>query len=555
MFQPTILIIDDDPDNLGIMTGFLEDQQFTILVAEEGEIGVARAGYARPDLILLDIMMPGMDGYETCRRMKAQESTREIPVIFMTALAKTEQKLRGFEVGAVDYITKPFQREEVLARVGVHLCIRQLAASLRERNDAIEAVFRSIQDAIITFDGDDNIVECNDAARKLLCIGADGSGTPSRLEDLPSSGRIDKVVNECRRQRTTIKLERHHYSNRMVSMAASPLLDRNGNHNGTVLVIHDETRLEELERALKKRTHYHGIIGASEGMQSIYALLDAVSQVNTSVLIFGESGTGKELVAKAVHEMGRRSNRPFLKLDCTALADSLLESELFGHVRGAFTGATGDKVGILQKADGGTIFLDEIGDISPLMQTRLLRFLQEREIKRVGDSTPIKVDVRVIAATNKDLDEKVKAGTFRDDLLYRLKVYCIELPPLRRRKSDIPLLISHFLEEIGATLNKGEFQVSEEARQILANYYWPGNVRELRNALESAMVRCQGGIVRPEHLPKHLCPSPSLPLDKAQFIVSALDATGGNKSKAARLLGLDRSTLYRMMRQYKIKNV
>lgn len=553
MFHPSILVIDDDPDNLAIVTGFLDNQQFTILVAEEGEIGVARAGHARPDLILLDIMMPGMDGYETCRRLKAQESTRDIPVIFMTALSETEHKLRGFEAGAVDYITKPFQRAEILARVGVHLRMRELATNLRERNESIEAVFRSIQDAIITFDSDGNIVEFNDAAKTLISRGATSPGTPSHVGNLPSSGQVIQVVDECRRLRTTITVDRHPYSGRVVSMVASPLLDRNGNHSGTVLVIRDETRLEELERALKKRTHYHGIIGTSERMQSIYALLDAVSPVDTSVLILGESGTGKELVAKAIHEMGRRSDKPFIKLDCAALADSLLESELFGHVKGAFTGAIGDKAGLFQKADGGTIFLDEIGDISPLMQTRLLRFLQEREIKRVGDSTPTKVDVRVIAATNKNLDERVKAGEFREDLLYRLKVFCIELPQLMKHKSDIPLLIAHFLKEIGARLDKGEFHVSDEAQQILANYYWPGNVRELRNTLEAAMVRCKNGIVRPEHLPKNLYLSKSLPLDESQFIISALFSTGGNKSRTARLLGLDRSTLYRKMRQYNIE--
>jgi DNA-binding NtrC family response regulator len=287
-------------------------------------------------------------------------------------------------------------------------------------------------------------------------------------------------------------------------------------------------------------------------MQAIFALLDAVSPVDTAVLIFGESGTGKELVAKAVHEGSRRNEKPFIKLDCAALTDSLLESELFGHVKGAFTGAHCDTTGLIQKADGGTIFLDEIGDISPLMQARLLRFLQEKEIKRVGNSTPLKVDVRVVAATNKDLEAKVKAGVFREDLWYRLKVLCIELPQLMKRKSDIPLLVSHFLKEIGATLNKGEFRVSDDVQQILTGYYWPGNVRELRNTLESAMVRCQSGIILPQHLPKNLCMSTRLPLDERLFIVSALDVTGGNKAKAARLLGLDRSTIYRKMRQYKI---
>jgi transcriptional regulator with PAS, ATPase and Fis domain len=364
--------------------------------------------------------------------------------------------------------------------------------------------------------------------------------------------QLSQIVNECQRLRATVTVDRHHYYGGVVNMVASPLIDCNGNHNGTVLVIHDVTRLEELERAETRRTRYNSIIGSSAKMQSVYVLLDAVSKVDTSVILCGESGTGKELVAKEIHETGRRCAKPFVKVDCAALADSLLESELFGHVKGAFTGAIYDKVGLLQKADGGTILLDEIGDISPLMQTRLLRFLQEREIKRVGDSKPIKVDVRVIAATNKNLEDKVRAGEFREDLLYRLRVFCIEIPPLRKRKQDIPLLISHFLKEIGSTLNKGEFHVSDEVQKILADYYWPGNVRELRNALESAMVCCQGGIILQKHLPKSLCLSSSLPVDESRFIASALSSTGGNKSRAARLLGLDRSTLYRKMKQYNL---
>ncbi|MEI6127860.1 MAG: sigma 54-interacting transcriptional regulator, partial [Pseudomonadota bacterium] len=280
----------------------------------------------------------------------------------------------------------------------------------------------------------------------------------------------------------------------------------------------------------------------------------------TTVLITGDSGTGKELVAEAIHYSGPRALKPLVKVNCSALSENLLESELFGHVRGAFTGAIRDKVGRFQLAEGGSILLDEIGDISPAIQLKLLRVLQEKVCERVGDSLPMKVDVRVLAATNRDLQKKVLKGEFREDLYYRLKVVKIALPALRDRLADIPLLVEHFCARFNRSFNKNISGISPEVMKAFMKYTWPGNIRELEHALEHAFVVCHEPLITCEHLPQEimdygrgkrsafeapgLCASPD--------IIEALKTSGGNKAKAARALGMSRQTLYRKMKEYKI---
>jgi transcriptional regulator with PAS, ATPase and Fis domain len=319
----------------------------------------------------------------------------------------------------------------------------------------------------------------------------------------------------------------------------------------------DDTQLEFLEKQVSRKTEYAGIVGKDSSMQRMFSLIDALANVQTTVLINGESGTGKEMVAAALHHQGVRRKRPFIKVNCSALSEHLLESELFGHVRGAFTGAIADKTGRFQKADGGTILLDEIGDISLAMQMRLLRVLQEHEFEKVGDATPIRVDVRVIAATNQDLAEKVRMGTFRQDLYYRLNVIRLVIPPLRDRKDDIPLLVEHFLHKFSRKFDKPLCTVSQEAMELLMRYSWPGNVRELEHVIEYATVFTSSTIITEKNLPQDLIVSllhnrtdevhpPEI--HNNMSIEAALDKAGGNKAKAARLLGLSRSTLYRMLR-------
>jgi transcriptional regulator with GAF, ATPase, and Fis domain len=347
-----------------------------------------------------------------------------------------------------------------------------------------------------------------------------------------------------------------------VSLKTTPLLNSKGRFSGAVLVVRDETRLHALEQDLKDRLQYHNIIGKSEKMQNIYSLLEDLADVQTTVLITGESGTGKEMVAEALHYKGERREKPLVKVNCSALSENLLESELFGHIRGAFTGAVKDKVGRFQLAHGGTIFLDEIGDISPRMQVKLLRVLQEKEFERVGESTSIKVDVRVIAATNQNLLEKVKTRKFREDLYYRLKVVEIEIPPLRERRDDIPSLVKHFRMKFNTRFNKNIISISEEVQKIFMDYSWPGNVRELEHTLEHAFILCHQDTITVHHLPldiKSTAEKKATVVKETegmeisrQRIVEALDKAGWNKSKAARMLGVNVRTIYRKIKKHGI---
>ena len=294
----------------------------------------------------------------------------------------------------------------------------------------------------------------------------------------------------------------------------------------------------------------------------MYNSLEILANPTTTVFITGDSGTGKDVAARALHYGGARANGPFVTVNCSALAESLLESELFGHVKGAFTGADRDKIGRFEAADGGTILLDEIGDISPLIQLKLLRVLQEKEFDRVGESNPRKVDVRVLASTNRNLKEAIRTGKFREDLYYRLNVIQINLPPLRERYEDIPLLINHFCGVFQKSYDKKISAVSDEVLQTFMNYPWPGNVRELEHAIERAFVLCRDQTIQLEHIPPEIRDytpthiNKRLPEDSnnddPEAIRKVLERTDWNISKAARLLGISRWTLYRRFQKYKI---
>jgi transcriptional regulator with PAS, ATPase and Fis domain len=349
----------------------------------------------------------------------------------------------------------------------------------------------------------------------------------------------------------------------MVRINSSPFIDPEGNFVGAVLVAKDITLLGAIERELEDRHQFQNIIGKSKKMQDIYTLLEDLANLETTVLVTGESGTGKELIAKALHFSGRRSAKPFVAVNCSALAESLLESELFGHVKGAFTGAVMDKQGRFETADGGTLLLDEIGDISPLIQLKLLRVIQEKEFERVGESSPRKVDVRVIAATNKDLKEKVKAGKFREDLYYRLKVVEIPLPPLRERREEIPLLVNHSCQMFNKIFNKTIDGISSDVLTLFMEYPWPGNIRELKHAIECAFVLCHEKIISTRHLPPEIGKfraqtkaSISAVLTKKphsrENITEALNKAFWNKTKTAQNLGISRQTLYRKMNEFRI---
>ena len=298
---------------------------------------------------------------------------------------------------------------------------------------------------------------------------------------------------------------------------------------------------------------FKNVIGQTPPMVQVYKTIAKVANSKSTVLLYGESGTGKELVARSIHYNSQRNDRPFIPVDCASLVENLLETELFGHVRGAFTGALYARRGLFEEADGGTLFLDEVSNLNLSMQTKLLRFLQEHEIKRVGGTESIKVDVRVIAATNQLLEPLVKEGRFREDLFYRLNVVSIALPPLRERKEDIPLLANHFLQKSCEENHKAISHISPEALRILTDYPWPGNVRELENSIERAVILSVHPIILPEDLPQKVMETTpekralSLKDVEKSYVLKVLQETKGNKKKAAEILGIDRTTLYRIL--------
>ena len=348
----------------------------------------------------------------------------------------------------------------------------------------------------------------------------------------------------------------------MLEMATMPLLDDDRTILGALVSFKDNTELVSLKRRLKHHHALGGMIGKDPKILALFEQIRELGAVNAPVLIQGESGTGKELVANAIHQISPRGSRPFVAVNCGALPEGILESELFGHVRGAFSGAVQNKKGRFELAHGGTLFLDEVGEISAAMQVKLLRVLQEQKFFRVGGEEAIEVDVRIISATNQKLRQLMEQGRFRRDLFYRLCVVPLELPPLRERRLDIPILVEHFAEQIATESGRPLIVPSPAALDLLTGYAWPGNVRELRNAIEYAYVKCYEDEFGPGHLPPEIAsdtggapasrPGPAPRFSRDQ-VLKALARAGGNRKQAAGLLGVGRATLYRYLKAYRIQ--
>jgi len=441
MSRSRILVVDDDPASREMLGRVLTGDGHVVVAAADGREALDQLDRGGADLVVSDIRMPELDGYELADRMR--ERAPDVPLVLVTAFGDVEGAVQAIRRGAYDYLSKPFDVDAI--RLVVTRGLAQRALALENR--------------------------------------------------------------ELRRQ------------------------------------VRDKYRLE-------------GVVGRSEAMLEVFKTAARVAASDATVLITGESGTGKEMVARAIHAASARSGGPFVAIDCGAIAEGVLESELFGHARGAFTGAQAPRRGLFEEADRGTLFLDEIGDVGPALQARLLRALQEGEIRRVGTNEPIAVDVRVVAATNKDLTAAVKEGKFREDLFYRLDVVGIRIPPLRERREDIPLLADHFAAKHG----RGEgAAITPAARDLLVAYAWPGNVRELENVIARALALNPSGVVVPEDLPETLrgLPAvlastsarerPTLAEIERRYATTVLAEVEGNKTRAAEILGIDRKTLYRIL--------
>jgi two-component system response regulator HydG len=452
------LIIEDNETMREGMTEVVAGLGHEAVAASSGAQGLERFREKKPDFVITDLKMSGLDGLEVLRRCRALDP--DVPVLVITAFGTIEVAVEAMKEGAFDFLTKPFSPDVLRLKV--------------ERG----------------------------------------------LEARRARARVERLARE------------------------------------------NEILRGEVEAGLGE------IIGASPAVRKVFEILDKVAPSDSSVLVTGESGTGKELVARALHRRSRRASGPFVKVNCGALTETLLESELFGHEKGAFTGAIRRKLGRFELADGGTLFLDEVGDVSPGLQTKLLRVLQEREFERVGGEETLRVDVRVIAATNKDLREEVAAGRFRQDLYWRLHVIPIHLPPLRERLEDIPLLAAHFLEKLRPRTRHRVREIEPDAMARLRSYRWPGNIRELENVLEQALVFASGEVLRAEDLPERLgaseprgqipVPDPSRPLPEIldelerALVLRAYEKAGGVKTETARLLGIKPSALYYKLEKYGI---
>ncbi len=445
--QGRILVVDDEVNARSALAELLRDEGFEVETAADAFKALGKYDVFAPHLVLTDLKMPGMDGIELVKRIHAMEDPAA--VVVMTAFGAVQTAVEAMHAGALEYLTKPLNFDE------------------------------------------------------LLVV-------------------IDRVLE--------------------------------------TQALRAETR--RLRLRVRDKVAPGNIVGSSPAMHRVFEIIEQVAPSKATVLLTGESGTGKELIASAIHQRSNRASKPFIKLHCAALAESLLESELFGHERGAFTGAVARRDGRFQIADGGTLFLDEIGEISPALQVKLLRFLQEHEFERVGSGQTIHVDVRVIAATNRNLSEEVARGRFREDLYYRLNVVAVEMPPLRDRRSDIPDLAKFFIDRCARDNGRPIDGLAPETIDLLMAYDWPGNVRELENAIERAVVMAPGPLIEPRHLPASvrpshrldggapLIPGSTLAAIERHAILETLRATRGSTSKAAEILGISVRTVQYRLHEY-----
>lgn len=554
--EARILIVEDEFAVAMELEDHLETLGYTVVDhVMTGAEAVDCTDEADLDLVLMDIHLDGpMDGVEAADRI---QSSHLIPIVFVTAYSDDETLRRATETTPYGYIVKPFDEREVYAAVEVALHTHALQRRVRRANEDLRQLLNGLRQGTALTDTEGRLTFLSEPAGRLLDTTPDDA-TGERWEDvLPVDSETTQALQQrmdaSSKEPVPAAIDHEDGTSYQLEIEVRPDPREADRH---ILVLYDVTEVHDLRRMVDERDQFHDLVGQSEPMQAVFDQIRSAADVKTTVLIRGETGTGKELAARALHDESPRSDGPFVAVNCAALSPDLAGSQLFGHRQGAFTGATQAQAGYFEAADGGTLFLDEIGDVPLDVQRQLLRVLENNAVTRLGETDSRPVDVRIVAATHRDLKDEVEAGRFRQDLLYRIRIARVTLPPLRDRRSDLPLLIRTFLREIRARTGAEVASVSDAALRRMLEYDWPGNVRELRNALEAALIHAPGDLLRADDLPPEIQDSYSSgtdgPADEAEQIRAALDETDGNRSKAAELLGISRATLYRRLNEYDI---
>ena len=564
------LIVDDDPDMRALCEVALTALGHDVSAHETGE--AALRAYEQEDfpLVVLDWLMPGMDGLEVCRRIRAMPKGDRSVILVITARKEAGALEKVLAAGADDYVSKPIDidllnvrmgvaertAENVLERKRAEAELHDTMLQLRRSRDDLRSILNELRIGTAITDAEGVVTFLSRPGQRMLGRSQDVAHGRAWTTVFPfdeeAFSAVRAMAERPRSERSKVPVNIARSDGQPLSLEID-IKDDPRDAQQKIFFLYDVSEVHALRRELDSRARYHDMVGKSKGMREVYELIRDVAPVDSTVLILGETGTGKELVARAIHHASRRKDGPLISINCAGLTESILTSQLFGHRRGAFTGAFEDHKGLFEAADTGTLFLDEIGDIPMAVQTNLLRVLQEREVTRVGDTKPRKIDVRVIAATHQSLNAGVADGSFRQDLLYRLRVVSIRLPPLRERREDIPLLTESLLAECRAVTGKNVEAISHEAMRVLVDFDWPGNVRELKSALEAAVIRCRTAVIHPEDLPTEVFdPSGQEPIvadakDEKTTILNALRQAGGNRTAAAKLLGISRATFYRRL--------
>lgn len=577
--------------------------EFELLHAQSGKEAYAKVKEAiqadNPIAVAyIDIRMPpGWDGVETTRKIRGID--KDIEIVIMTAYTDKplSEIISDMELlHKLLYVAKPFARREEVQQMSISLVEKwNVEKELADKNrqvavtkQRLEAVLDSTRDAIAMFDTSGCLLFANREYRDMFGL------DDKNLGEIPADDLRQQIKQHFQEPALFEKAESLSLTDvsedvvelkfperRALYQFMAPVYDSEEDAIGRITVYRDVSKELEIDQMkaevlrlraeLEVEYSFDNIIGKSRKMQDVYNLMRQAIQSDITVLIRGETGTGKELVAKSIHFNSSRKSEPFITVNCAAIPETLIESELFGHERGAFTGAASRRIGKFEQANGGTILLDEIGEMHPSLQARLLRVLQEREIQRIGGTATIPINVRVIASTNRDLESALKAGSFREDLYYRIAAFPIFISPLREHREDIPLLAEHFLNRASEKTGKSVTVISAEALQMLMDYDWPGNVREVENVIERAVLQETSGVLQASNLPAelnsvrrrtHLVVSQDedltvtevLPLEEVerQALIRALRATGNNIRQTARALGINRATVYRKMRKYEL---